>query len=84
MTGTLADAIGLAGSALFIAAFLYSNIAKTIDFRWFNAANLVGAMLLIASLTVHFNLAAMVLEVSWGFIAAFGLVKALARRREAA
>ena len=68
MSGGLADAIGLAGSALFIAAFLYSNIAKAIDFRWFNAANLIGAVLLIASLSVHFNLAAMVLEVSWGAI----------------
>lgn len=83
MSGGLADAIGLAGSALFIAAFLYSNIAKAIDFRLFNAANLVGAVLLIASLSVHFNLAAMVLEVSWGLIAAFGLVKALMTRRTA-
>ncbi len=83
MSGTLADAIGLAGSALFIAAFLYSNIAKAIDFRWFNAVNLVGAALLIVSLTVHFNLAAMVLEVSWGLIAGFGLVKALVGRRAA-
>ena len=79
----MADIVGLAGSALFIAAFLYSNIATTIDFRWFNAANLIGAVLLIASLTVHYNLAAMVLEVSWGAIAAFGLVKALAGRRAA-
>jgi hypothetical protein len=83
MSDTLANVIGLAGSALFIAAYLYSNIAATIDFRLFNAANLVGAMLLIASLSVHFNLAAMVLEVSWALIAAFGLVKALAGRRAA-
>ena len=32
MSGTLADIIGLAGSVLFIAAYLYSNLAKTIDF----------------------------------------------------
>lgn len=83
MSDTLANVVGLAGSALFIAAYLYSNVARAIDFRLFNAANLVGAVLLIASLSVHFNLAAMVLEVSWALIAAFGLVKALAGRRAA-
>ena len=83
MSGKLADIVGLIGSALFIAAFLYSNIAKTIDFRLFNAVNLVGAVLLIASLSVHFNLAAMVLEVSWAVIAAFGLVKVLVGGRAA-
>lgn len=81
MSGRLADIVGLAGSALFIFAYLYSNIAKAIDFRLFNAVNLVGAALLILSLSVHFNLAAMVLEVCWGLIAAFGLAKALAARR---
>jgi hypothetical protein len=83
VSDTLANVVGLAGSALFIAAYLYSNVARAIDFRLFNAANLVGAVLLIASLSVHFNLAAMVLEVSWALIAAFGLVKALAGRRAA-
>nr|WP_167072037.1 hypothetical protein [Sphingomonas vulcanisoli] len=77
MSGPLADAIGLIGSAVFIAGYLYSNIAKTIDFRLFNAINLLGALLLIVSLLVHFNLASMVLEIAWGLIAAFGLIKAL-------
>jgi hypothetical protein len=83
MNGMLADAIGLLGSALFIAAYLYSNVVKTIDFRLFNAANLIGAVLLVISLAVHFNLASMVLEISWGLIAAFGLVKALVARKTA-
>ncbi len=79
----LADGLGLFGSGLFIAAYLYSNIAKTIDFRLFNAVNLVGAVLLVISLAVHFNLASMVLEISWGLIAAFGLIKALMTRKAA-
>lgn len=83
MSDTAANIVGLAGSVLFIAAYLYSNVAETIDFRLFNAANLVGAILLVLSLTVHFNLAAMVLEVSWAVIAAFGLVKALVGRKSA-
>lgn len=83
MSDTAANIVGLVGSALFVAAYLYSNIARTIDFRLFNAANLVGAILLVLSLTVHFNLAAMVLEISWAMIAAFGLAKALTGRRSA-
>lgn len=77
MSGTLANIVGLMGSALFIIAFTYSNIAKAMNFVLFNVLNLIGAFLLIASLTVHFNLAAMVLEVAWAIIATFGLVKAV-------
>ncbi|MFN5820220.1 MAG: CBU_0592 family membrane protein [Novosphingobium sp.] len=40
-----------------------------------------GAILLLVSLSVHFNLAAVVLEVCWGLIALVGLVKALSERR---
>ncbi len=83
MNGVLADAIGLVGSALFVIGYLYSNVAKTIDFRLFNALNLVGAVLLIISLSVHFNLASMALEICWGLIAAFGLIKALRSRKPA-
>ncbi len=80
MSSTLADIVGLMGSALFIIAFTYSNLARTINFALFNILNLLGAFLLIASLTVHFNLAAMVLEIAWAIIATFGLVKALRSR----
>lgn len=80
MSGPLADAIGLLGSALFIAAFAYANLASALNKVWFNAANLVGAVLLLISLSVHFNLAAVVLEVTWGLIAAAGLIGALRQR----
>lgn len=80
MTPLLADIIGLAGSALFIAAFAYANLAPTLDKVWFNLANLAGAVLLLVSLSVHFNLAAFVLEAAWGVVAAAGLVLALRAR----
>ncbi len=54
------------------------RLAKILDMP--AGKNLVGAFLLIASLTVHFNLAAMVMEIAWAFIAMFGLVKALRER----
>jgi hypothetical protein len=75
MTLDLANIIGLAGSALMVIAYAHSNIAKTLDFRLFNLLNLVGALLLIGSLTVHFNMASMALEIVWALIALFGLAQ---------
>jgi hypothetical protein len=43
----------------------------------FNALNLIGAILLLISLSVNFNLAAVVLEVAWGIIALIGLIRAM-------
>lgn len=73
----LIDAVGLAGSTLFVVAFIYANRAAVLDKRWFNALNLVGALLLLWSLWHRFNLAAFVLEVVWGAIALAGLIAAL-------
>jgi len=80
MNPVIADAIGLVGSALMVAAYAYSNMAARIDFLFFNLLNLVGSFLLIGSLTVHFNLASMMLEIVWAAIAAVGLAKAWRRR----
>jgi hypothetical protein len=75
MNPILADAIGLIGSAMMVVAYAYSNMAKTVDFLLFNILNLVGSLLLIVSLSVHFNLASMLLEIVWSIIAVLGLVK---------
>jgi hypothetical protein len=75
VNGTLADVIGMIGSAMCIAAYAYSNVVHRMNYTIFNLLNLVGALLLITSLTVHFNLASMVLEVVWAGIALFGLAR---------
>ena len=77
MSGDWANVVGLIGSAIFIAAFAYANAAATLDKVLFNIANLIGAILLLASLWVHFNLAAFVLEVAWAGIAFVGLISAI-------
>ena len=77
----MADIIGLCGSALFIGGFAYANVSPSMDKVLFNVLNLVGAILLLISLSVHFNLAAVVLEVAWACIALAGLVTALNARR---
>ncbi|PCF90915.1 hypothetical protein CPA46_13820 [Sphingopyxis terrae subsp. ummariensis] len=81
MSSFAANAIGIIGSILFIAAFAYANIAKRLDQLLFNAVNLVGAILLLISLSVHFNLAAFLLEAAWALIASWGLLRALRARR---
>jgi hypothetical protein len=83
MNPVLADAIGLVGSAMMVVAYAYSNMAKTVDFLFFNLLNLVGSLLLIASLMVHFNLASMLLEIVWSIIALLGLAKAWVSRAKA-
>ena len=79
--GVLAHIVGMVGSALMVFAYGYSNLAVTIDFRLFNVLNLVGALLLIASLSIHFNMASMALEIVWAIIALFGLVQSYRRSK---
>ena len=81
MIGDWANVAGLIGSAIFIAAFTYANASATLDKVLFNIANLIGAVLLLASLWVHFNLAAFVLETAWAAIAGWGLLRELRQRR---
>ena len=81
MNPLLANVIGVIGSVLFMGAFVYANRVEQIDKLLFNVVNLMGAVLLLISLSVHFNLAAVVLESAWALIALAGIVKALRDRR---
>lgn len=81
MSGDWANVAGLIGSAVFIGAFAYANAAKSLNKIWFNLANLIGAILLLMSLWVHFNLAAFTLESVWAMIATWGLIGAARERR---
>ena len=80
MTLDLANLVGLAGSALMVVAYAYSNMARQLNFVIFNLLNLFGSLLLIWSLTVHFNMSSMALEIVWAAIALLGLGNALRRK----
>lgn len=84
MSGLAADIVGIIGSILFISAFAYANVAKELNKLWFNIANLGGAILLLISLSVHFNLAAVLLEIAWAAIAIGGIIGALRKKSEPA
>lgn len=80
MTFDFANIVGLIGSGLMVIAYAYSNMAQRLNFLLFNLLNLVGSLLLIWSLTTHFNMASMALEIVWAAIALLGLAKALKRK----
>ncbi|MBL0965640.1 hypothetical protein [Blastomonas sp. UPD001] len=82
MSPLAANIIGIIGSVLFMGGFIYANRVEQIDKLLFNAINLAGAILLLISLSVHFNLAAVILETAWGLIALSGIIKALRERRK--
>ena len=74
MISMLAHLIGLIGMGLVVLAFY-----QTVDGKWdsqsdiFNVVNLSGAVLLIISLCVHFNLGSFIIEVFWISISIKGL-----------
>lgn len=81
MTWDFANIVGLIGSVVLVIAFAYSNLSNSMNLLLFNLLNLVGALALIISLSTHFNIASMTLEIVWAVIAMFGLVRALSRAR---
>lgn len=72
-----ANVIGMIGSAMMVYAYAYSNVVKTMNFLFFNLLNFIGSLFLIASLTVHFNVASMAMEIVWAIVAVLGLIKVL-------
>jgi peptidoglycan/LPS O-acetylase OafA/YrhL len=81
MTSELANYIGFLGMALIVSAYAYVTAAKAANPFLLHGLNLVGAVLLVLSLTVNRNLPSMVLESVWAAVALFGLAKALLSRR---
>lgn len=80
MTGTVANIIGFVGSGLIVAAYLYLTLTKAMNPFVYNGLNLAGAALLLISLTVHYNLPTIILEIVWITVALIGLAKAWRER----
>jgi hypothetical protein len=84
MTETLANLIGLAGTACIIFAYGYSTASAAPNPFVQHGVNLLGAAFLTVSLLVNLNLASLVLEFFWAAIALWGLAKAWRQRRQGA
>jgi len=61
-----ANIIGMLGTMLIVGAYVLMQINQ-LDPKgiWFNLVNLLGAIFLVLSLLVHFNLASLVMEIFW-------------------
>lgn len=77
----IGNILGLTGTALFLIAYFMLQKGK-----WgphsiiYLAINLAGAVLLVSSLLIDWNLSAFLLEAAWGLISMWGLVKAYQSR----
>jgi len=66
--------IGFVGMAFVVVAYLLLQVNKyTIKSLEYQLLNLVGAILLLISLFVHFNLGSFVIEVFWIIITLYGI-----------
>jgi FtsH-binding integral membrane protein len=77
-----ANIIGMMGTILVVGTFFLLQLDK-LDPKGFayNFWNFVGAVLLLLSLLVHFNLASLVIEVFWIAASLVGLVKFYKNRK---
>lgn len=76
MTNLIADIIGVSGMALVVAAFILLQLEKIEPTNLaYNVLNLVGAVFLLISLCINFNLASFIIEIFWIAASLIGLVK---------
>ncbi|MCO7232825.1 MULTISPECIES: hypothetical protein [unclassified Cobetia] len=73
---SLADVIGMLGTTLVVGAFFLLQLGR-LDARSliYNLMNLSGAILLLISLCINFNLASFVIEIFWIIASVVGLVR---------
>ncbi len=77
------QAIGFLGMALVVWAYwLIQSRKTTYDSFTYLYLNLVGAILLIISLMVHFNLGSFMIEVFWIGISGYGLLQRYKKGRK--
>ncbi|HVY15697.1 MAG TPA: hypothetical protein VHB27_10725 [Rhodopila sp.] len=81
MAFDLFTVFGIVGAGCFIASYFATLQGWLAPDGWrLPAVNLLGASLVLASLTVAWNLPSVVLECFWAAISLYGLVRALLRR----
>ena len=76
--------IGFIGMLFIVYAYFLLQIKKyTITSFSYQVLNLVGAILLLISLFVHFNLGSFIIEVFWIIITIYGIVHNIKAKRKA-
>ncbi|WP_199611397.1 CBU_0592 family membrane protein [Flocculibacter collagenilyticus] len=77
-----ADIIGMSGTFLVVLAFFLIQLDKVSPKGLvYNLMNLIGAILLLISLCINFNLASFVIEIFWIAASLVGLYKLYKNRK---
>lgn len=78
---SLIDAAGVFGVLLILIAYAGATAGKLDPKQWpALVLNLVGALLILWSLSVDFNLSAALMEGAWAIVAVLGLVRLALKR----
>ncbi|WP_438992699.1 CBU_0592 family membrane protein [Pseudemcibacter sp.] len=82
MNTFLFDAIGMLGVFMILAVYSLVQLDKMdVKGLFYSIINAVGAVFILISLTVTFNMASFVIECAWLVISLFGIFQALKRTR---
>ncbi|MFN6969385.1 MAG: CBU_0592 family membrane protein [Rheinheimera sp.] len=74
MINIIADIVGMAGTCLVVGAFFLLQLNKVSPKGLlYNLMNLIGALFLLFSLCINFNLASFVIEIFWIAASLIGL-----------
>ena len=80
---SFADIIGNIGVVCFLSAFFLMQKGTLVHTGLvYLGLNLCGAVLLMGSLLIHWNLSAFMLEAAWALISMYGIVQSLKRRKQ--
>ena len=75
-SAVLIQLVGLIAPILFLYAYAMVSLGRwTSTQRRFHLLNLLGALFILLSLTQQWNLPVCVLEVCWGAISVYGLIR---------
>jgi len=79
---TLPDIGGIVGVLMMLAAYALAQLGRMkVDQLPSLLMNLIGSLLVLASLLSKFNLSAFLMEAAWAVVALFGLVKLAFKKR---
>lgn len=72
----MADVIGILGVSLILMCYGFLQMGKMSQSSLqYSLTNLIGAILILLSLFVHWNLASVVIETFWILISLFGVLR---------
>jgi hypothetical protein len=81
MNSLIFNSMGIAGVLLCLVAFFLLQIGKINNNQLqYSALNLLGSIGILISLTYQWNLAAFLMEVTWGLLSLYGVIKFYIKR----